>query len=414
MKYLITYIFLICSYLPSVAQSLKIGVISDIHYLSEKLMDGGKAQQDYVNATGRNIAAVPSVIDKVLEEYYNSDISILLICGDMTKDGERQSHLDLVGKLKPLQDKGVKIFVVPGNHDINMPNPVGFRGDKTFPVSNISPSDFTTIYAGCGYNQAIKKDTASLSYVAELDKATWLLAIDAARYKEYKKTSISGGKASKETEMWMNQVLQEAKQKGIKVVGMMHWGVTEHIPYQAVFFGDYLVPDYQRLAYLFAGNGMNVIFTGHFHSNDISLFASPEGNTLYDVATGTLSAYPFSYRFVELSQSGMKVRTRNIDSLPQYPNIAERSKVQMQAIAKRIALQRLKDMNHGLPPSLETMITEMLSKIFVLHLYGDEKPDDELMAYLKQLSGFLGDDPMDMDNVELDFYPADNNIDLTF
>ena len=61
---------------------------------------------------------------------------------------------------------------------------------------------------------------------------------------------------------------------------MMHWGFAEHIMYQSSFFKDYLVDDYQRLANLFADNGIKAIFTGHFHSNDITAFTSEKGNVL--------------------------------------------------------------------------------------------------------------------------------------
>lgn len=282
-------LFLILLFVDSYAsEPIRIGVITDTHYLSEKLMDNGTALQQYIKSSGKNIKATPVVLDKVLNDYLKSDIEVLFVCGDITKDGERQSHLDFIEKLKPLQARGVKVYVIPGNHDINMPNAVGYKGNKTYKVPNITPSEFLGLYADCGYKEALKRDTTSLSYVVRLNDNTWLLAIDAGRYNEYKTSSISGGKVKATTERWMMDVLSEAKSNNIQVVGMMHWGLTEHIMYQSMFFKDYLVNDWQRLANLFADNGMKVIFTGHFHSNDISLFTSDKGNKIYDIETGTL------------------------------------------------------------------------------------------------------------------------------
>jgi len=44
-----------------------------------------------------------------------SDIEVLLIPGDLTKDGEKLSHLELVQKLEPIIEKGIQTFVIPGN-----------------------------------------------------------------------------------------------------------------------------------------------------------------------------------------------------------------------------------------------------------------------------------------------------------
>lgn len=82
-----------CSSVPA-HEDLKIGVFNDIHYLSEQLMDGGDAIKQYDQYSGKNIRYVPEILDKVLADYLSSDINVLLIPGDITKDGEKQSHLD--------------------------------------------------------------------------------------------------------------------------------------------------------------------------------------------------------------------------------------------------------------------------------------------------------------------------------
>lgn len=413
MKQILIYILLILSLNLYANEPIRIGVISDTHFLSEKLMDDGYAMQDYVLNNGKNIKDIPAVLDKVLNDYLQSDIQVLLVSGDITKDGEKQSHIDFAEKLKPLQKKGVQVFVIPGNHDINMPNSVEFRGNKTLPVDNISREEFAEIYSNCGYNNALKKDTESLSYVAELDNKTWLLAIDAARYKEYKTNSISAGKIPTTTEQWIKNILDQAKEKNILVIGMMHWGLTEHIMYQSSFFKNYLVQDWERLANMFADNGMKAIFTGHFHSNDISAFTSSNGNTIYDIETGTLSAYPFSYRFVELSDQGMDIKTRNITSTTDNPNLAEEDKIRMQMFSEKQAKQKLKGLGYNLPDSTLSEMANVLSQIFVLHAYGDEKISDDLKEAMEKLSIQL-DTPIDLTEIELDFHPADNNVKITF
>ncbi len=413
MKHITLSLLLSVSVSLSAARPIKMGVITDTHYLSEQLMDGGYAVQDYIQVSGKNIKDTPAVLDKVLADYLSSDIEVLLICGDMSKDGEKQSHLDLMKKLKPLQDKGVKVYVIPGNHDINMPNSVEYKGNKTLTVANISPSEFTDIYATCGYKDAIRRDTASLSYVAQMGENTWLLAIDAARYNEYKGYTVSGGKISATTEKWIVDVLDEAKAKNIQVIGMMHWGLMEHIVYQSMFFKEYLVDDWNRLANLFADKGMKVIFTGHFHSNDISSFRSDRGNIIYDIETGTLSAYPFSYRYVDLYPDRIDIRTQNITAVPGNPNLASDDKDRMQSLARQLALQKIKNLGYDFPQDVTEQFADVLSRIFVLHAYGDEKPDANLKASMEKLSKLM-ESPMDLDDMQIDFPPADNNVEIAF
>lgn len=410
MKHTLLAIFIIFSGFLT-GQTLKIGVITDTHYLSEKLMDDDYAVENYILASGKNIKDAPAVLDKVLDEYLHSNIEVLLVCGDMTKDGEKQSHIDFVKKLKPLQDKGVRIFAIPGNHDINMPNAVEFKGNKTFPVPSVSPEEFSDIYASCGYKSALKYDASSLSYVAALNSKTWLLAIDAAKYNE---GASSSGRILPETEKWIVEVLDEARSKGIQVIGMMHWGLTEHIIYQSMVFGDYLVADWQRLRSLFADKGMKAVFTGHFHANDITAFTSDEGNTIYDIETGTLSAYPFAYRFVELSAEGMNITTKNVTSIPANPNLAADDKVRMRQLALKQAEGRLKKMNLGLSAEVSAHFAEVLAQIFVLHAYGDEQVDGHLKQLMENLALAMGNSVEDMDEMQLDFPPADNNVKIKF
>lgn len=397
------------------SEKIKIGVMSDPHYLSEQLMDSGSAIQNAVSTSGKAISDVPQILDQVLADYLNSDIEVLLIPGDITKDGERQSHIDFVKKLQPLIDKGIKVFVIPGNHDVNVPNPLKYEGDKTYPTENVTPIQFRHIYADCGYNRALKRDTASLSYVAQLNDKTWLLAIDGCRYKEYTTSTISSGQISPETEQWIIEIMTEAQRNNIQVIGMMHHGLVEHIMFQATFFKDYVINDWQRLAPLFADSGMKAIFTGHFHANDITEYRSPQGNKIYDIETGSLCAYPFPYRFVELDRKGMTISTKNVTSIPNNPNLAEDNKAIMQERGRYIAKNKLKSMGMQLPDSTLSLMTDMIGRIFVMHLAGDEIVDEELKKTMKQLSqGLDSSVPVPIDNIELDFYPADNNVKITF
>ena len=294
-----------------------------------------------------------------------------------------------------------------------MPNSIGFKGDKTYKIDNITPELFTSIYSQCGYKDAIRRDPSSLSYVARLDDNNWLLAMDAARYEEYTTQPLSSGKISADTEKWIIEVLNEAKEKNIQVIGMMHWGLTEHIAYQSEFFGNYLVQDWQRLAPLFADNELKAVFTGHFHTNDITLYQSPKGNKVYDIETGTLSSYPYSYRFVELEKGKMKVETRNVTSIPNNPNLAQDSKQTLLKIAERQAIPRLGRLCIDMPKETSEAMANLLGQIFIMHAFGNEIMNDDLKSAIGRVTKAM-DVPMNLNDFELDFYPVDNNVTIEF
>lgn len=413
MKYLIFILLFSMSTLIQASNPLRIGVITDLHYLSEKLMTEGKTLDKYTMVNGRTIQYTPAILDKVLNDYTTSHIDILLITGDLTKDGEYQSHLDLTAKLNILRNKGIKIYVIPGNHDINMPNAIGFSADSTYKVKNVSPRQFAEIYSNYGYSSALQRDSESLSYVSALDDKTWLLAIDAAKYNEYTNSSITSGRILPSTEKWILNILTDAKQKHIRVLGMMHWGLVEHLPYQSAFFPKYLVDDWQHLANLFADNGLEVIFTGHFHTNDITSYTSESDNVIYDIETGALTSYPYAYRFIDYYPDRMDITTKNISAIAQNPYLAEESKLQMRDLSERLALSMLRRQGMDSSEVTTQLMAKAMSEIFIIHAFGDEQISDELRVSLRLLSTQM-EVPLDINELELDFPPADNNLTIQF
>lgn len=395
-------------------EMLKIGVITDMHYLSESIMDKGSAAQLYVKSSGRDIVNAPVILDTVLDEYMNSDIDVLLIPGDLTKDGEEQSLLDISEKLMKLKAKGIRVYTIPGNHDINMPNSLGYKDNSTYKVKRTEKDLFSKISDNLHEN-ILDKDTSSLSYVAELNKDTWLIAIDVSRYDEYTTHSISGGKIKPSTEKWVLENLEKANGENKTVIGMMHHGLVEHIMYQEMFFSQYLVEDWKRIATLFADHGMKVVFTGHFHANDITRFTTEKGNQIYDIETGSLTSYPFPYRFITLGNKGMDIETRNITSVPENPNLVEENKQYLRKIAENMAMDKVKSVGFKISDDYTKKLSEIIGNLFLLHVAGDEVMTDDLKKQLEDMAKLMGDTaPLDTEEIQLDFFPADNNVRIDF
>ncbi|MBP7180492.1 MAG: metallophosphoesterase, partial [Dysgonomonadaceae bacterium] len=103
-------------------------VMSDIHFLGTNLAQSGEALTKYENATGRNVHELHAVLDETLKQIEAASVNALLICGDLTNHGERGSHLELIRKLTSLKQKGIRIYVIPGNHDVNIPDAKAYVG----------------------------------------------------------------------------------------------------------------------------------------------------------------------------------------------------------------------------------------------------------------------------------------------
>jgi predicted phosphodiesterase len=387
--------------------------MTDLHYLSPSLASKGEALDAYEEAAGRRVADLHEVLDTVLDSLMKEEIEVLLVPGDLTNHGERQSHIDLKKKLCPLLEKGIRVFVIPGNHDINIPNAKAYTGEKPAPTATISPKEFTELYAPFGYADALERDEASLSYLAELNDTTWLLCFDTNRYDEHTTVPITGGRLRPETLKWALRLLDKAKAGGITVLGMMHHGLVEHMPYQSAFFPQYLVQEWESMADELANAGLRVVFTGHFHANDVTRRISPEGHAIYDVETASLAQYPFAYRVMELGDDRLSIDTRFVTSVPGNPNLAEEYREKMEKMARRVAVNRLKGLGIPMPGETLEALAEVIARLSVMHARGDEQPDEEMRKAIRAFAGLLGGEA-DLDLFTFDFPPEDNRpvIDL--
>ena len=391
-----------------IPQPLRIAHITDTHFLSSALVDNGSAFQAFVQSTGRNIADLHEVLDFVLADLVRENIDILLISGDIANHGERQSHLDFIERLRPLQAQGIRIFVVPGNHDINVPTARAFIGNTPTPVPSISAEEFVQLYADFGFADAKKRDAYSLSYVAKISENVWLLAFDTNRYAEFTTQTISSGRILPETLAWALGILQTAREKGITVLGMMHHNIIEHLPYQSAFFADYLIDNWQRNAETLADAGLQVVFTGHFHTNSVARRTSLSGNTIFDVQTASLAQYPFAYRIMELKNNKLHIDTRFVTSIPRNPNLATQYRQTLQEITRRTAQNRLRSFGFPIPELMQNVLVNIIVQMNMQSVRGDGIIDDTMLQSIRRFGAMLGGDVDD--DFTFDFSSENNKL----
>lgn len=388
---------------------LKIAVISDIHYMDESLVTAGKAMTSYEQSTGRNVNELHLVLDVVWNDLSREKPDLLLITGDIANHGERQSHLAIIRKLGLLQKQGIIIRVIPGNHDVNIPDAKAYRGDKSYPVPSVTKEEFADIYADFGYSDAVERDSSSLSYLSSINDSVWLLGIDACRYDEHATTSVSGGRIRSNTSRWIKDILRDAERKGVIVLGMMHHGLIEHMPYQAAFFPQYLIEEWQQHADSLAEAGLQIVFTGHFHANDITLRATSTGKVIYDIETASLAQYPFAYRIVTMDRTGLSIDTRFVTSIPGAPDLADRYREKLEEMTRRSALTRLSKLGIDMAPETLSALVRLVVNLNLAHVRGDEKLDAEMTQSFEQFAGQF-DGVADPNSFSFDFPPADNKV----
>ncbi len=300
--------------------TLKIAVMSDDHYLSPSMIRDTADYTTALNSDRKMFAESDAILRTMLDAVRQDKPDVLLISGDLTKDGEQECHKALAKALQQLQRDvpGLKVYVINGNHDIRNADALNFNtaDGKAVPATRTDPEDFKRIYdfiysdptVIATYTPPAGKEAGGLSYVARPADGYTLVVIDTGRYSSDntstgKNEHETSGAISADLEQWVIDQIKAAKARGDVVLGMQHHGLVAHFDVQPTILPMYLVNDYERLSQEYADAGMSVMFTGHSHAVDIASATTVAGNTIYDIETGSGLTYPSPLRFVELGRS---------------------------------------------------------------------------------------------------------------
>lgn len=300
---------------------------------------------------------------------------------------------------------------MPGNHDINNAKAKKYIGDKDYPVAMTSKKDFEKIYENFGYKDAISRDANSLSYVAQLQPNLRLISIDASKYEEYGPSGdVAAGRIKPETLTWVLAQLALAKQQKITIFAMMHHNLIEHYAGQSQLDPGYVIDDWQNVANILIDAGLKVIFTGHYHANDISSYTR-NGNKLFDIQTGSLVTAPIQYRIMTLEGNKLEIKTHTVQhiaaSLPGGVNFPTFANLFLSQHLDGYFNYYLANVL-GAPAPLAAFAAPIFRNGIMAHFAGDEKlPSDqsakidELATFSQQLAGIvttLWTDTGEMDN----------------
>ncbi len=352
-------------------------VFSDPHFLDPSLGSTGQALASYVASEGKMIVESDAILRALLAEVEAENPQAILVPGDLTKDGELASHNTVVGYLRRMRAGGRRVFVIPGNHDIENAGALRYMGEMATPVPTLSASEFVSLYGDMGYDAALARDPASLSYVAEIVPGLWLLALDSCIYRDEASPATTAGRLTEPTRAWIAAQLSLAASQGSRVIAMMHHGLVEHFAYQGVSFAEYLVSDRDAIAALLSNGGVGAVFTGHFHANDVTQ-GRPSGaaRSIYDIETGSTVTYPSPYRLVDVLGDTLAITTKHVMTIDRdlegAADFQSYAKARLHADVSRSLSNVLQAPPYSIPADVVTRILPWLVDATVAHYAGDE------------------------------------------
>ena len=348
------------------ATEKKIFVLSDIHVMAKSL-EGTEFWNTTVENTRKIAECSQPLFDQLLDTLKQQKPDLVLITGDLTEGGKLESHEYIKGKLNELRAAGLKIFVIPGNHDLT------------------GSVEFDEFYKDFGYADATAQE--GLSYVAEPFPGLTLIGIN----------SGTDGKLSEETLNFAVTQARAATDKGNQIICMMHHALLPHICYANVIIPSSNVADWENIREQLACAGIRVVLSGHFHVSDIAMDLTNDlSRSIYDISTGSIVSYPSDYRVLTYSDNPavLKVETRRMMQLEGKDDFPTWSRKELKDRLVRLVMRKV-DLDKEKYPSVHQLATEVLDSlagVFAIHAEGNEvmTPDRQnLVDQLTSLASFV-------------------------
>lgn len=239
----------------------KIVVLSDPHVMAPSLLvSEGTAWTNYLNRERKMVDNSQQLYDEMMTRIMTTSPDLVLITGDLTKDGEQVSHEYAISKLDELRASGIQVLVIPGNHDRGANrNAVYYNGASTTAAAVADNDWFAKHYVNYGYGDSSECEGTTLTYTCEPFDGLVVIGIDSGRK----------GIVSSTTLNWVKDKAETAKANGKRVIAMMHHPLMPHFTSVDTFVETSVVSNYETVRNTLAEAGVKVVFTGHIHTSDI-------------------------------------------------------------------------------------------------------------------------------------------------
>ena len=366
-------------------------LLADIHVMSPSLLDSNDNiawQKDLADQRKmQDLSAV--VFNQIIEQTITDHPDALLICGDLTKDGEKASHDYVIERLRKVKEAGIPVYVIPGNHDHGEKEECRKYADNTYTPAEggYTEAQFRTAYQEFGYGEGSELYEGSLCYATELFPGLTLIGID---------TDVIAHVRSKAIK-WVSQKAKEAHEQGNQVICMAHNSLIPHFYGQESFMPLSVIDNHEILRDSLMNAGVKVVFTGHYHISDNTRYTDSEGREIYDICTGSPISYPCDYRKLVFDDQfqQLKISTKSITSLEGYDDFPAYAKGRLQDAFQRWADNWFEE--HHISELVSEAMAPSIAQAFIIHAEGNEPSNpataetvqifDDILAFVPLIMG---------------------------
>lgn len=267
---------------------IRIMVTSDLHYLSEQLYDPASPVFKLLLSKndGKLVEEGKTILYALKERALIEKPDALLLCGDITFNGEMISLREIRSVLEEVEAAGIPVLVTTGNHDIYYSSAVTYFGDQPERTEDISDVEFAEVMAPFGYEEALYRDEKTLSYIYALQEDLWFLVLDA-------NALTSRGSIPSSTLLWMEEVLNRADEAGAQAIVMSHQNILIQSP---MMYLGYVIDNHEAVEHILQNHQVYLSVSGHSH-----LQHTARSGGLYDICNESLSVYPLQYGLIDVN-----------------------------------------------------------------------------------------------------------------
>lgn len=299
--------------LTSLKAQDKIMLIADPHVYPQSLIAQDTAAFNaYMKGQRKMVDLSEPIWHALMDTALVHHPSLVLIPGDLTRDGEQAAHDTVSAALNRLQQAGIRTLVIPGNHDL--------------PGAN-----WETLYPGT-FENAIKEPNTRSYAVSPLQGVT-VIGIDGSN------GNAGTGVLSDATLAWVLHQADEARAKGHTIIAMTHWQILEHFDQQGTLESACRFKNADALRDSLMAHGVHLVLTGHFHVNGGTTYRNEQTmDSLVEITTGSPITFPCPYRWLTLSadRSEISVETEYITALDTIDDLFTYSRDWMAAHAQNM------------------------------------------------------------------------------
>ncbi|MBQ4244442.1 MAG: metallophosphoesterase [Clostridia bacterium] len=285
-------------------------LITDTHFIPNRLCEDCEDYREYMKYEQMTLAENEAILKALFEKIAgDKETDIVIIPGDLSKNGEKESHLEFIKYLDKLRDSGKKIFVITARHDFNE-NASAFINGARNPVEGTKKEELAELYKDYGYSAALSRHPGSMSYVAQIAPGYRMLALDSDGETDL---SQGGDKGYINSDIlaWAKEQIEDAKACGDEMFAICHYPVIPSSPFFEIV-KDARLENREEVINLLADSGVNLILTGHMHIQSINVVTTEKGNKFWDVCTSSIVGSPGRYRKIAFDGATARIESFEI------------------------------------------------------------------------------------------------------